>query len=323
MSTASRALNPRTRSVVNPRTVERVVSAAERLDYRPHPLARGLRTNRTMTVGMVIPDIENPLFGPIIAGAEERLGAEGYSLLLANTDPRDTSDTSVVETLVERRVDGMILSSVSRDDEDVRHLVERSVPVVLANRSVDNLQVPAVVGDDHAGIGLAMRHLVELGHVRIGHVAGPQSLSTGLGRYRAFVSWAESLGVENAPVEYAGWYRMDPGHQAAGRLLAKHPDLTAIVAANDLLALGVYRAVQEAGYQVGPGISVTGYNDVPFMELMQPPMTAVRIPYRRMGSEAARLLLRLLNEVDVPEGELQVELQPTLAARASTAPPRA
>lgn len=322
MSTASRALNPRTRSVVNPRTVERVLSAAENLDYHPHPLARGLRTNRTMTVGMVIPDIENPLFGPIIAGAEEVLGAEGYSLLLANTEPSEAADTSVVETLAERRVDGMILSTAVRDDADVRHLVERGIPVVLANRSVENMRVPSVIGNDHTGVGLAMRHLVELGHRRIGHVAGPQILSTGLGRYRAFLDWVEVFDVDEAPVEFADWFRMEPGYRSTVRLLDNHPDLTAIVAGNDLLALGAYRAVREAGHTVGEGISITGYNDVPFMELMQPPMTAVRIPYRRMGSEAARLLLRLLGDGELLDDDLRIELKPTLAVRASTAAPR-
>src|SRR5690606_9361879 len=110
VSTASRALNPATASVVNAETLARVVAAAEALGYRPHPLARGLRTNQTMSVGMVIPDVENPLFGPIIAGVEERLGADGYSLLVANTDPRDLGSHAVVDTLVERRVDGLILA---------------------------------------------------------------------------------------------------------------------------------------------------------------------------------------------------------------------
>ncbi|MFP5331659.1 MAG: LacI family DNA-binding transcriptional regulator, partial [Acidimicrobiia bacterium] len=108
-STASRALNPETRSIVNRETVDRVLAAAKRLGYRPHPLARGLRTNQTMSVGMVIPDIENPLFGPIVAGAESVLGSRGYSLLIANSDGTDEHTWMVLQALLERRVDGMIL----------------------------------------------------------------------------------------------------------------------------------------------------------------------------------------------------------------------
>ena len=161
-STASRALNPQTRGVVNPETVERVLEVAERLGYRPHPMARGLRTNQTMTVGMVIPDVENPLFGPIIAGVEHRLGTDGYSLLIVNTDPRDEGSSAVIDTLAERRPDGMILASASRSDEHVRRLHDQGMPVVLVNSMSEDVPIPAVVGDDQAGLGLVLVHLVEI-----------------------------------------------------------------------------------------------------------------------------------------------------------------
>jgi LacI family transcriptional regulator len=322
VSTASRALNPRTRSIVNAETVERVLTVAANLDYRPNPLARGLRTNQTMSVGMVIPDIDNPLFGAIIAGVEQRLGADGYSLLIANTDPQDTESTSIIDTLVERRVDGMILATAFRDDADVRHLTDRGIPVVLVNRTAEGASVPAIVGDDQIGVGLAVRHLTDLGHRKIGHVAGPLSLSTGLGRREAFLDWTRRLGLLDPPVEEAEWFRLEPGYRAARRLLERRPDLTAVLCANDLLALGAYQAVREAGYEVGAGISVTGYNDVPLMEFMQPPMTAVRIPYRKMGMEAAEALLRLFAG-DRHDAKIIIALEPTLSVRASTAPPRA
>jgi LacI family transcriptional regulator len=321
MSTASRALNPRTRAIVNPETVERVLAVAADLDYRPNPLARGLRTNQTMSVGMIIPDIENPLFGSIIAGVEQRLGAEGYSLLIANTDPEDTESTSIIDTLIERRVDGIILATAFRDDADVRHLVDRGTPVVLVNRAAEGAAIPAVVGNDHIGVGLAMRHLIDLGHRKVGHLSGPMSLSTGSGRRLAFMDWTRNLGIENPPVEEAEWFRIEPGYRAARRLLERRPDLTALLCANDLLALGAYQAIQEAGHEVGSGISVTGYNDVPLMEFTQPAMTSVRIPYRQMGIEAAAALLRWFAG-ERRDSEV-IALEPTLSVRSSTAPPRA
>lgn len=318
-STASRALNPETRGIVNADTVSKVIEVAERLGYHPHPMARGLRTNRTMTVGMVIPDVENPLFGPIIAGVEERLGSDGYSLLIVNTQPSAEASSPLIDTLMAGRVDGLIIATAARNDDELIRLTQRGVGVVLVNRFSDDRGLPAIVGDDDAGIGLAVKHLIDLGHRRIGHVAGPSSLSTGAGRRRAFERWTGELGLEHCPVEEAEWFRIEPGRAAAQRLLSDNPDLTAVVAANDLLALGVYRTLLDNGRVIGPDVSVTGYNDVPLMEFMQPPMTSVRVPYRKMGTQAAEVLLDVLRGGEVPID--LTPLPPSLSVRASTTSP--
>ncbi|HUG08641.1 MAG TPA: LacI family DNA-binding transcriptional regulator [Acidimicrobiia bacterium] len=324
ISTASRALNPETRSMVNEDTVDRVLAMAERLGYRPHPLAQGLRKNRTMSVGMVIPDIENPLFGPLIAGAEQVLGGEGYSLLITNTDINEGQTSEVVRALVERRVDGMILATAARSDDVILDLLEGGIHMVLVNRSTEGVPVPAILGDDLTGIGLAVDHLSSLGHERIGHVAGPQHLSTGLGRHQAFLTRMQSLrlAVDPSAVEESTWYQVDPGYKAAQTLLERRPDLTAIVAANDLIALGCYRAVRESGKEVGADVSITGYNDIPLLDLMQPPMTSVRVPYRQMGVEAANTLLPMMTSGSSLDRPVSIRLTPTLSIRKSTGPPR-
>lgn len=325
VSTASRALNTETRGVVNSDTVKRVLDAADRLGYRPNPLAQGLRKNRTLTVGMVIPDIENPLFGPIIAGAEQALGGVGYSLLIANADRGGESHTGdVVRALVEKRVDGMVLATASRSDELIAELLETGMVVVLVNRATEGLPVPAILGDDIVGIGLVVDHLVDLGHERIGHVAGPQNLSTGMGRRQAFLSRMHSLGlaVDSSAVEEADWFQLEPGYQACRRLLERRPDLTALVAANDLIALGCYRAVRELGREVPHEVSVVGYNDMPLLDLMQPALTSVRVPYRQMGVTAAETLLSQLPGGPGIEGGMSIRLTPRLMVRDSTAPPR-
>lgn len=321
VSTASRALNPSTASLVNPDTVERVSEAARKLGYRPHPLARGLRTNRTMSVGVIIPDVENPLFGPIIAGIESVLVEEGYSILVGNADMGPDHADNLVNAMLERHVDGLILATTGRRVSETAQRAQGDVSMVLVNRSVDGDSIPAIVGDDHAGIGLAVRHLRELGHERIGHVAGPSWVSTGIGRRQAFLDWMKTVGLEahDDLVEEAEWYQVEPGTTAALALLGRHPDLTAIVAANDLLALGCYRAVRSLGRVIGVEVSITGYNDIPLLDLMQPPMTAVRVPYRKMGADAATTLLELMSGETSSPG--RVLLQPTLAIRSSTAPP--
>ncbi len=274
-----------------------------------------------MSVGVIIPDVENPLFGPIIAGVESVLVEEGYSVLIGNADMGPDHADGLVDDMLEKHVDGLILATTGRAVSTAARQAQRNVSMVLVNRSVDDDSIPAIVGNDHAGIGLAVRHLRELGHERIGHVAGPSWVSTGKGRRDAFLDWMATLGLESDAdlVEEAEWYQVEPGTAAALTLLGRRPDLTAIVAANDLLGLGCYRAVRSLGRVIGVDVSITGYNDIPLLDLMQPPMTAVRVPYRQMGADAASTLLRLIAGEAVSPGP--VLLSPTLAIRSSTAPP--
>ena len=318
-STASRALNPETRGVVSSKTVERVLKAAEELGYRPHPLARGLRTARTMTVGIVVPDLENPLFPPLVRGAEAALGKEGFTLLIGNTDNDVEHTEAVVSTLADRHVDGMILATAELGRGIAAGVKNEGIEVVLVNRETRDASIPAVIGDDNVGIGLAVDHLIGLGHRRIGHVAGPHRLSTGVGRAAAFRSHMDRHGLDGGAIVEAKWFQVEPGYVAARDLLERHPDLTGIVAANDLLAIGAIRAIREAGKEVPADMSLTGYNDMPFVDELQPPLTTVRVPYREMGRLAAETLMQALGDGPSPRGT--VHLAPTLSVRSSTAPP--
>lgn len=312
VSTASRALNESTRSIVNKETVQRVLTAAGELGYRPHALARGLRTSRTSSIGIVIPDLENPLFGPIIAGIEGGLMADGYSVLI--TAARTGQEEAAVESLKDRQVDGLILASATRSDPVIANLAHTGMPTVLVNRMCEDVDVPAIVCDDHLGIRLAVDHLVEMGHTTIGHLAGPDQMSTGWGRRLAFEGSMREYGMR-VIVENAGDFRVDPGAAATQRLLEREPTITAVVAANDLLGLGAYRTVRARGMQVGEDIAITGFNDVAMLDLMQPPMTAVRIGFRHMGALAADMMMKHLSGEEPPSTTLLV---PTLSVREST-----
>jgi LacI family transcriptional regulator len=320
-STASRALNPETRSVVSAETIERVLAAAERLGYRPNPVARSLRTDKTLTVGLVVPDLENPLFPPLVRGAERMLSEEGYSLLVGNTDNEREHAEAVISALADRRVDGLILATAELGSPIAAAVRAEGTPVVLVNRESDDTSIPAIVGDDNVGIGLSVEHLVDLGHQAIGHVAGPPQLSTGSGRARAFGEHLAKHGLTaDGWIEVAEWFQVEPGFKAASALLERHPETTAIVAANDLLAIGALRAMSAAGRSVPGDVSVTGYNDMPYVDMMQPPLTTVRVPYREMGEMAARALLALM--LDNAAEAVSVRLAPTLSVRASTAAAR-
>jgi LacI family transcriptional regulator len=180
------------------------------------------------------------------------------------------------------------------------------------------IDAPSVTGDDRGGIGRAVEHLVELGHTRIGHVAGPDEMSTGYGRRLGFEEATARLDVAHSPIEVCERFRTESGYLAASRLLSDDPDLTAIVAANDLMALGVYRAAEEAGRRVGIDLAITGYNDIAFMEFVQPPMTSVRVPYFDMGVRAAQALVDLMSGDGQPE--YWVSLETSLSIRNSTMP---
>ncbi len=321
-STASRALNRATRTLVSDDTVDRVVKAARDLGYQPNSLARGLKTNKTYTVGMLLPDLTNPLFPPIARGIEDTLGRSDYTLILANTDNDPAREQQMLQTMLTRRVDGLILATAERNDPGIEEVIASNVPLVLVNRTMDDASVPSVVGDDHAGIGLAVRHLVSLGHRRIAHVSGPHSVSTGLARYRSFKVWMQNAGLEVDPdlIVEAAWFSEEPGAAAFRILLDRGPGFTAVVAANDLIAIGCYDVLKERGLTVGKDVSVVGYNDIPFADKLDPALTTIRIPHYLIGVKSAEAVLEAI-ELGPREGAVSVRLSPSLVVRESTGPP--
>jgi LacI family transcriptional regulator len=318
--TASRALNPATRARVAPATARRVLAAASRLGYLPNSLARGLRTRRSYTVGILIPDLTNPLFPPIVRGADEVLGPAGYSGLVANTDNDDTREELLFAALRARQADGFIVATARREHPLLDRMAESNVPIVLANRATDNHAIPAVVPDEAAGIRTAVSHLVALGHRRIAHLAGPQGLSTGHGRYRAYLDAMAGQGLWPGPVAFADAFAEAAGRAAGVELLATRPRPTAVVAGNDLLAIGLLDLLGGAGLDCPGDMSVVGFNDHPMLSRMATPLTTVRIPQREIGGEAARLLLDLMTE---PRSAKLLLLPTRLVERASTGPPPA
>ncbi|MFZ5846412.1 MAG: LacI family DNA-binding transcriptional regulator, partial [Actinomycetota bacterium] len=185
-ATASRALNPETRRLVNAETARRVLKAAEALGYQPNPIARSLKTAKSRTIGVVIPDLTNPLFPPIVRGIEDVLGPAGYTLVIVNTDNDAQREEELVSSLRSRQVDGLIVATARLDHPLLQKLHDQGVPMVLVNRRSEHLDVPCITPDDAAGVSLAVKHLAGLGHRRIVHLAGPQSTSTGVIRANAF-----------------------------------------------------------------------------------------------------------------------------------------
>lgn len=320
-STVSRALNPATRVQVKPQITARILETAQRLGYRTNTLASSLRTRRSRVIGVVVPDIASLLFPPILEGIESTLLKEGYMTIVANTANDPVRHRRILSGMIERQVDGLILATATLEDPILDEWIAGRAPVVLINRSDETGRAPSVINDDIRGIGLAVRHLAELGHTRIAHIAGPRGLSTGAMRARGFqLAISELLHSDSKPVVVqAEAFTREAGRTACAELLDRNPEVTAIVAANDLLALGCYDTFIERNISCPRDISVTGYNDAPFMDMVCPPLTTVRIKQREMGMEAARLLLVRINGQDVPADIL---LRPELVQRSSTDTPR-
>jgi LacI family transcriptional regulator len=321
-STVSRALSGAMSHLVAPDVAKRIRAAATALGYQVNVTAAGLRTGRSGLIGVLAPDIADPGFPPVLSGITETLGAEGYATIVVDVGPDGSRQQQLVEKLIARGVDGLVLATVTLNDPVVGHCIDASIPVVLVNRTDAGRRLPAVVTDDEAGMRLAVEHLVSLGHRRIGHIAGPQHVSTGALRRAGFKAAAVRAGLppQHITIEAARAYTREQGRQAALRLLERKIAPTAIVAANDLLALGIYDALGECGLRCPADVSVVGHNDMPYVDMLSPPLTTVRIAQRAMGNEAARLLLEQI--ADPAARRERVMLEPKLIVRRSTGAPR-
>jgi LacI family transcriptional regulator len=332
-STVSRALNERTAAMLRPETVARVRAVSEELGYRPNVLARGLRTQRTDTVGLLLPDVTNPFFPPIVRGIEDIITAAGYVLLIANTDNVAEREEHSLDSLVARQVDGIMLATshldVATDSDRLG-----GTPAMLVNRRDLTGSVPAVLPNDTVGVRAVVDHLHGLGHREIALLSGPLNTSTGRDRRDVFVAACADFGLATDMIVHADVYDRPSGRRATEALLDQHGlRPTAIFASNDLLAVGALTALQERGLRVPEDMSLAGYNDMPLVDLIDPALTTVRIDQYEMGRQAGLLMLRLLSGATAAESEgpgdtppeessvSDVMIDPELVVRRSTAAP--
>ena len=311
-SVVSRVLSGDGRLSIRPETRERVLEAAARLDYRPNRAARTLKTARTMALGMVVPDLANPAFSLIALGAEERAASVGYALVVIRGSVHDRLGD------LEGRVDGLLVAAAT---SDVDYQRERfgGLPAVLVNRREPG-EIPSAIVDDEAGSALAVGHLIELGHRRIGHVAGPQNSDTGRRRLAGYRHALAAAGLPADPMLVAeSAFDEAAADEAAGRLLSLDARPTALFAANIRIAIGALSAAHRLGVRVPDELSVVGFDDVPLAGYLAPPLTTVRMPLEELGRRAVD---SLLEEIGGGHAEnVTVAIPPQLVLRASTAPP--
>lgn len=318
LSTVSRALDPRRRTAVSAEVLEAVEQAARRLGYRPNRAASALRTGRTHTIGVLVPDITNPVFPPILQGIEACAAARGWFVMVANVAASALARPTV-ERMLAQQVDGIVLAIASREDPLVDFIVGAGLHAVMVNRADESGRLPSVVSDDRLAMKLAVDHVVRTGCERIAHLAGPQSLPTGLGRLQGFEQALRDRGLRSAGVVACESYSREAGRLAMTQLLAqsgKPPE--AVVCSNDLVALGAYDALQAAGLRVPTDVAVTGHNDMPLVDMVNPSLTTIRLPHRELGWRAAQLLFDGLDGRQMSPAT--IVLRPELVVRNSTRP---
>lgn len=320
-STVSNALSGK--AGVSAQSHERVRAAVEKLDYRALPLARALRSRRSYTIGVLIADVANPSFPDFVRGIEDVAMREKCTLLLGNTDGREDIQRAHMDALLARGVDGIALISQHTASGEVRRMIEAGPPCVLVQRRSPPHAQDYVGSDNRAGIMAAARHLVELGHNRIGFVRGPAESSTAVERLAVFHEAVARFGLDgDASLVYPGDYTTESGFHAATMMLQAPRPPTAIIASNDMNALGIIEAAHQLGVRIPGDLSVVGFDDIALASLGRIDLTTVRLPKREMGKAAAELLMRrtAMEESGPPQ---EIIFPTRLVIRGSTGPRRA
>lgn len=312
--TVSRALQ--NSPLVNAQTAAKIRKIADETGYRASAVARGLVTRRTRTIGLVVTTVDDPFASEVTCGIEQTANDHGYAVFLANSNADPERERKVVQELAERRVDGIIVTSSRVGALYLPLLKELNVPIVLVNDQYPGEFVHSVLIENVEGTRAAVEHLIELGHRRIAYVGdrfGYQSDAERLAGYKQALAQAGIEFVAALAVEGDG--RAEAAIEAVNALLALPAPPTAICCYNDMTALGAMRAIHARGLRVPEDISLAGFDDLFFAAYLQPPLTTVRQPMRRMGQMAMENLFKLMSG---EESVAQIKVEAELIVRAST-----
>lgn len=321
VSTAARVLSGRGYAADETRRV--VLEAARALGYVPNQIARSLRTRRTRTIGLLIGDVENSFYSTIAKNVESVATRAGYHVVLCNSDDDPKVEREYLELLDGMRVDALIVTPTSENRRHLARLMDKGIVIVQVDRRVEGLAADAILVDNEAGAASAVSHLIEAGHTRIGIQTGELDVFTAhqrlLGYERALKE--HGIPVHEELVKTSSFHR-DHAIEDATDLIEARPAPTAIFAANNILAEGALIALDQEGLHVPRDVSIVAFDDVPWMRMVEPPISAVRQPVADMSRSAAELILRRLREgIQGPPSTVMFRTE--FVARASVAPPRA
>ncbi len=298
-STVSRVINNDPSLSIKKDTRERILKAIEELNYRPNLAARNLKNRETKIIGLAITNFFNPVIANIIHGAELRANSEGYNLLVYS---EEQSTTKIINSLIDRHIDGLLISSSNFDDKDILKLKDKNLPSVSVNRKVLGMNNFVAV-DDIEGAKLGVKHLIDFGHEKIANISGPLYTTTGLERLQGY-----RIAINEGDIEFVSEYIQESdftiqgGYDAMIKLLALPEPPTAVFASSILIALGAMKAIHEKGLSIPNDISIVGFHDVYFADAIFPALTTVKMPLEEMGGRAIMKLIDIIRKKDNGEG---------------------
>jgi len=297
---------------------QKVLKAMEELSFKPNAVARSLRVKESNTIGLIIPDSTNPYFAEIGWGVEYSSRKHGYSVILCNSDDDLQKEESYINVLIEKQVDGIIIVAAGSSTAHLISLQERNIPTVMFERDSPDVKIDSVQVDNKIGGQIATRHLIELGHTRIACITGPREVTPSYSRFDGYKEELERNGIEIRK-EYIikGDFKPQGGYEAAEELLNLAQPPTAIFACNDLMAIGVSRAVIERGMKIPGDISLIGFDDIYLSKYTNPPLTTIKQPRLAMCEEAVNCLLSRMQDLQRSASSIVVNVE--LVKRASTA----
>ncbi|TCO68655.1 LacI family DNA-binding transcriptional regulator [Caldanaerobacter subterraneus] len=318
VTTVSRVINNKPEGV-SEETRQKILKLVKELGYQPNAIARGLVTKKTKTIGLIIPDISNPFFPDIARGVEDSAHIYGYNVFLCNTDDNLEKESEYIRALKEKYVDGIIFtSSVPSDYQHIMELVRDGVPIVMMDRRMESEEIYGVFIDNYEGGYLATKHLIDLGHRKIGCITGPLKVKNARERLEGYKRALLDNGIEvDERLIFEGDYKINSGIIGTEKLLNDNKDITAIFACNDLMAYGAYKTIRSYGYKIPDDISVVGFDDILLSQIMEPQLTTIRQPAYDMGLTAARMLIKLIEGKKV--SKKIIIFKPQLVIRQSTA----
>ena len=313
--TVSRVLNGK--GEISQATRERVQRVIAELGYRPNLLARSLITRTTHTIGLVVPDISQPFFPEIARGIKEHAHAAGYQMLLAYTAEQPMQEVESLHQLREQRVDGVIVANSRLDPDTLAEVLEGLGPVVLTNRSLPGPFGSVIWSGYESGARRLTEHLLERGHTRIGYLDAEPATTAGAERFYGYLQALHAAEIDfDDHLLATAAATPEGGATATRRLLALDEPPTAVVAYNDIMAVGALHACHAGGRRVPADVAVVGFGDAPLAAWLTPPLTTVQVPLYQIGRLAADLLLSVLR--GEPPRTVSVDLEPILVVRASS-----
>jgi len=296
----------------------RVLGAVERCGYYPNAHARSLASGRSQTLGLVVSDLSNPFFPELVKSIEAAAFERGFDVLLSNTNYEPARTSHYVRRFIERKVAGVVLMTSELDAALVGELASRDVSVVFLDLGKPGVHMSNLTVNYEVGIEEAIGHLVSLGHSEIAYVGGPERLRSAARRLEAFRG-SMRRHLPGARVRfYSGDFKLEGGRRAAAEILAARDRPTAVLAANDLMALGVMVELRAGGLEIPRDVSVIGFDDIAFAALAEPPLTTICLPRAELGRRAVEALM---TNIEHPERRgVQVNIPTYLITRASTGP---